>query len=179
MHTWPLALGFLLCGPGAICGQTAHWSATLTVHVTDAAGSPIQDADVTPVLTELWGPVLWKAPVTLKTDRGGEVQFRLSPGIYRIDAAKLGFENTTVPNLEAGREDSQQLTLVLEIATAKLIPADTPCHGECVTFDPAWLKLIEAAPLAALIELKPPVAPLALQPRSATKGMLRQKPQHS
>jgi hypothetical protein len=176
MRTWLVGLGLLLSGTGLICAQT---SVTLTVHVTDAAGSPVQGAAATASPTELWGPVVMQTPVTLNTDRSGEARFTLWLGIYRISAEKQGFGYAATPNLEVSRE-SQQLPLVLVIATTRLISTDTPCYGDCVTSDPAWLKLIEAQPLGALIELKSSIAPLALQARSATKGMLRKrKPQHS
>jgi hypothetical protein len=176
MRTWLFGLGLLLIGPGLICAQT---SATLTVHVTNAAGSPIQGADATAAPTELWGPVIMPSPVTLKTDQSGEALFALWPGIYRISATKPGFEYTVTPSLEVGREDSQQLSLVLAIASVgRGFVLDTPCYG-CVTPVPP-LAPIEAPPLTVLIELGPPVAPLVLQPRLATKGILRKrKPQHS
>jgi len=162
MRIWLIVLTLLLCRSGVICGQT---SLTLTVHLIDAGGSPIPDAELTATPTRLWGPIAPESPITLHSDHRGEARFSLSPGTYRIIVTKQRFQQLVMPNFEMGHDDQQ---LALDLA-----PGATICEPCFVTQPPPPLELLESPPLTLLIEQRPPIAPLILQTRSTTKGMFR------
>ena len=150
MRAWLCGLGLMLCGTGTICGQTDQ-VATLTVHVTDPAGSPFQGAEVTAVAT------VTQVRDALQTDRAGAALFRLSPGIYQVTVQARGFMTYEQTNIEVSNGGSQQLPLVLTVGATECEP--------CMTEAPPPIEMLQATALTALIEPVPLKGKLALHSR--------------